>query len=340
MNTYLVGIDLAKTVFQLQAVDKKGGILSRHRVSRAMLLKTVEKLNPRIIAMEACGSAHYWARQFKKKGIEVQLIPAQYVKPFVKTNKNDSADCEAICLAAKRPDLKFVPVKSIWHHDLQGLHRIRQQLVYRRVGWGNMIRGLLSEYGVIAPKGVSKFKEKMKDLISKDSLEGDLSLSMKESLEKLFSGFEELEKEIKYYTDKIEEFAKNDESCKRLVQLKGVGPLSATAIICSLVNPGNFKNGRAASAWLGLVPRHVASGNKTTLLGIGKRGDKYCRTLLIHGARASLISAHKRKDLLSQWATKLIEKKGLNKAAVALANKNTRLIWAMMKKGNAFKIAA
>lgn len=340
MNSYLLGIDLAKNVFQLQAVDKRGKILGRKRVGRASLMKSVEGFSPKIVAMEACGSAHYWARQFQAKGMKVNLIPPQHVKPFVQTNKNDAADCDAICLAAMRPNLKFVSVKKVWHHDLQSLHRIRQQFVSHRVSLGNSMRGLLSEYGVIVPKGVAKFKTRIKDLISNEKLEADLSMQMRSEIEFLFGKFEEADKAIQKYSKQIEDFSKKDETCKRLMQLPGVGPMVATALSCFLVDANDFKNGRQASACLGLVPRHCASGEKSRNLGIGKRGDKYCKTLLIHGARASLLTAHKRNDKLSQWSLRILEKKGFNKAAVALANKNVRHIWAMMKKGDSFKMAA
>jgi transposase len=340
MKTYLVGIDLAKNVFQLQAIGKQGNVLLKRKVSRKELIKSVGKLQPTIVAMEACGGAHYWGRRFLELGFKVRLIAPQFVRPFVQSNKNDPADADAICIAALRPNTRFVSIKGIKHHDIQSMHRIRSQYVSRRVGLSNMMRGLLSEYGVIAPKGVAKFREKIKSLLSDETLEEDLSLTMKEELQVLWSDFEALEEKIRRYTSKLEVIAKQDETCRRLTTLVGVGPMIATAMLAALVNADDFTKGRQVSAWLGLVPRHTSTGGKTILLGIGKRGDRYCRTLLIHGARASLLSAHRRTDPLSQWAVKLKERKGLNKAAVAVANKNSRLIWAMMKKGNSFKMAA
>jgi transposase len=340
MKAYLVGIDLAKNVFQLQAVDKKGNVLKKLRLRRDELLPRVKKLSPQIVAMEACGGAHFWARQFEKAGCKTRLIPPQFVVPFRRSNKDDDADAEAICIAATRPGMHFVSLKGVWHHDVQSLHRLRQHFISKRVALSNMIRGLLSEYGVIAPKGVAKFKAKLKDLISAQSLEKDLSAAFKEELIILNSEFEHVESIIRRYTDKIEFLAANNKTCKQLTRLTGVGPLIATATLATFVNPGDYKNGRQASAWVGVVPRHKKSAESAVMLGISKGGDKYYRTLLIHGARASLLSAHRRKDPVSRWAVQLKEKKGLNKAAVALANKNVRLIWAMLKKGDSFKMVA
>lgn len=327
----IIGIDLAKNIFQVHGSDSRGRRLFSKRVRRDKLVGFVSELPRCVLAMEACGGAHYWSRVFIRLGFEVRMIAPQFVKPFVKSNKNDSNDAEAICEASQRQSMRFVPVKSIQQQDIQSLHRIRQMRVAHRVALVNEARGLFAEYGVVMSLGVKGFREGLKRIIEESEI-GDVTMRMKIEAQRALSRFVTLQEEILQYDRDLKEIADSDESSRRIQQIRGVGPLTATAVLASIGNASNFKNGREFAAWAGLVPKQSSSGGKTKLLGISKRGDRYLRTLLIHGARASLITSVKREDRTSLWARALVERRGLNKASVALANKNARVIWALLAK--------
>jgi len=335
MKVTRLGIDIAKTVFQLHGVDQYGKAILKKRCQRRELLQFITNLPPCLIGMEACGSASYWAREFKKAGHEVKLISPQFVKPYVKSNKNDAADAEAICEAVGRPNMRFVPVKSIEGQDIQNLHRIRSRLIRARGALSNEIRGLLGEYGFIIPKGLPQTRKRLPEILESA---GDRLTSMsRECFCNLSRELADLDEKIFFYETKLKAILKNSPICQRLLTIPGVGPITATAIVSAVTDPSVFKNGRGLSAWFGLVPKQCSSGGKEQLLGISKRGDTYVRSLLIHGARAVLTNGKNKGDRQSIWLQKLVERRGKNRASVALANKNARAIWVVMTRNEDYK---
>ncbi len=333
MKVTRLGIDLAKTVFHLHGVDNNEKVVFKKRCGRVELSKFAANLSPCLIGMEACGSSNFWAREFQKYGHTVRLISPQFVKPYVKSNKNDVADAEAICEAVGRPNMRFVPIKTIEQQDIQSLHRIRERLVKTRTALANEIRGLLVEYGIVIPKGITRLRKELVEVLAK----AQLTAMSQESFGSLVAELRELDERIATYESKIKMIHENHPVSKRLATIPGVGPLTATALIAAVSDPSLFKNGRGLAAWLGLVPRQHSTGGKDLLLGISKRGDVYLRRLLIHGARAVLFHSGKKQDRLSLWAKKVMERRGLNRAAVALANKNARMIWVLMSRNEEFK---
>lgn len=326
----VLGIDLAKNIFQLHGVDDKGKVILQKRLSRGKLTEFIANLPTCLIGMESCGGAHYWARKFQSFGHEVKLMSPQYVKPYVKTNKNDYNDAEAICEAVTRPSMRFVPLKSLEQQDIQALHRIRSRLVCERTGLVNQIRGLLAEYGIVTAKGIHQLRKALPALIE---MFPDQLTPMAQSLcWDLYEQLQAIDQKIAYYDVKVKEICKTSEVCQRLMQVEGVGPLTATALIATVGDGKIFNKARQMSAFLGLVPRQSSSGGKQVLLGISKRGNTYLRCLLIHGARAVLKTISKKTTEFSLWVKNLIERRGYNKACVALANKNARILWALLTK--------
>lgn len=337
MKITTLGIDIAKSVFQLHGVDDRGQPVLRRKVNRRQLLTCLSNLGPCLIGMEACGGAHYWARELQKLGHEVRLMSPQFVKPYVKTNKNDRNDAEAICEAVARPNMRFVSIKAIEQQDIQAVHRIRARLVRERTALVNQARGLLSEYGVTIELGVAKVRRALPSIL--EDAENDLSDDARELFADLYQGLVELDDRIAQYDRRIKRLHERDPVCQRISKVAGVGPMTATAIVAAVGDANNFKNGRQLAAWLGLFPRHVASGGKSKLLGISKRGDRYLRTLLIHGARAALYRARRKDDRHSRWINQVRDRRGTNRACVALANKNARIIWALMAHGDEYRQA-
>src|ERR1700731_2864204 len=284
MEVRTLGIDLAKNLFQVHGVDGKGRTVVQRQLRRRQLLPFVAQLEPCLVAMEACGGAHYWAREIARRGHEVRLMSPRFVRPYVKSNKNDARDAEAICEAVGRPSMRFVAVKSQAQQDMLALHRVRSLLVRER--------------------------------------------------QRL------LEDRLKRYDQRITEFARADERAGRLMAVEGVGPLTATALIAAVGNARQFCSGRELRTWLGLVPRQHSSGGRSVLLGISKRGDRYLRTLLIHGARAALRFAARKRDPRSRWIGAVRERRGANIAAVALANKNARVLWALLARNEDYRLPA
>ncbi len=334
MNISILAIDLAKDVFQLHGNDLSGKCILRKKLRRSELLPFIANLPRCKIVMEACSGAHYWSREFIRLGHEALMISPQFVKPFVKTNKNDSADAEAIAEAAMRPSMRFVPLKEVWQQELQTLHRARSLMIAQRVALSNALRGFLREQGQVCRSGERPLSQLVNELLS-DELK--FSGVFRDLLVRMLESIQSIQKEIDHFEQQIKNFANSDERCQRIQEINGVGPLTASAIIASMGNPKNFKNGRHFSAWLGLVPKQNSSGGKEQLLGISKRGDSYLRSLLIHGARASLQFAHKHEDYRSKWCLKKVETRGMNKATVALANRNARVIWALLAKNETYK---
>jgi len=334
----VLGIDLAKKSFQLHGVDASGQVVLKKKLSRAKLRQFMVQLPRCIIGIEACGGANHWTRVFEKMGHTVRMIAPEFVKPFVKSNKNDAADAEAICEAVQRPSMRFVPAKSIEQQDIQSLHRIRSQAVARRTAQTNQIRGLLMEYGIIIPQGISYVRQQI-PLILEDA-ENDLTYLFRELLLGLYDEMVHLDQRIKTLEVKLETLCAQNEDCQRLLSIPGVGLLSATALVAAIGDIGVFKSGRELAAWLGLVPRQHSTGGKPTLLGISKRGDAYLRTLLIHGGRTVVRVAANHQDRRNRWVCKLEERRGKNITAVAVANKNARTAWALLSKKTVYTVCA
>jgi transposase len=334
MNISTVGIDIAKNVFQLHGVDKTGKAVLKKRMTRDKLGSYVANLPTCTIVMESCGGANYWASVFKRSGHTVKLISPQFVKPFVKTNKNDANDAEAIVEAASRPSMNFVPIKQVEQQDIQSIHRVRSRVVRNRTALINEIRGLNLEYGIIITPGAAKVRGSLHAIIS-DS-KNALTPTSRECMQELYDELVDVECRLKQLDRKIRILCRENEACRRLLKIPGVGELTATAIVAAVPNANEFKNGRHMSAWLGLVPRQSSSGDKNVLLGISKRGDRYLRTLLIHGARAALSHYKSTDNKYGRWLSRKKAMLSFNKAAVALANKNARIIWSMLNTGEEF----
>jgi transposase len=336
MNIKRIGIDLAKQVFQLHGVDYNEKVVLKKQLPRTKMLAYFQSLPPCLIGIEACGSSHYWARELQKLGHTVKLMAPQFVKPYVKSNKNDANDAEAICEAVSRPNMRFVSIKTIAQQDIQAVHRVRSELVKQRTAKGNQIRGLLAEYGVVINKRIDVLRKALPSII--EDAENGLSFDFRILLEELRQDLIALDERVLVVTEKINVLAKADEDAQRLQQIPGIGPMTATAIISAIGNGKQFKCGRDLAAWLGLTPKQHSSGGKDRLLGISKRGDAYLRTLLIHGARSVLRVSEKKTDSLNCWLQNLCSRRNKNIAAVALANKNARIIWAILTKKTDYKM--
>jgi len=336
-----IGIDLAKNIFYIHGVNSRGKTVLGKKLRRGKVLPFFANLKPCLVGMEAGGGSNYWAREIKKLGHDVKIMAAQFVKPYIKTNKTDPNDAEAICEAVTRPNMRFVAVKTIDQQDIQSVHRIRERLVAARSSLACEIRGLLGEYGIVIPKGIRELAKALPDILA-DS-ENQLTLFTRDLLQDLLSEFSDLTEKVKKYTQRVEAIHQNHPVARRLTTIPGVGPMAATAILANAADPSMFKNGREYAAFFGLVPRQRSSGGKKQLLGISKRGDRYIRMMLIHGARAAVGHNKRLKGESARriaWVKKLREKKGYNKTAVALANKNARTIWALLNSGESFKPVA
>lgn len=334
MNIKRVGIDLAKQVFQLHGVDRQDKVVLRRQLRRNQLLSFFATLPPCLIGMEACGGAHYWARELQKLGHTVKLMAPQFVKPYVKGNKNDANDTEAICEAVGRPTMRFVSVKTIAQQDLQAIHRIRSELVRQRTAKANQIRGLLAEYGIVVGRQVATLRRALPELL--ENAENGLSFDFRALLDDLRQDLIRLDEREEEMSQKIHTLANSIPAAKRLQSIPGIGPISATAIVCAVGDGKQFKRGRDLAAWLGLTPRQQSSGGKDRLLGISKRGDSYLRTLLIQGAKSVLKVVDKKTDPRSLWLQNLCARKHKNIAAVALANKNARIAWALLSNETSY----
>ena len=328
MKITTTGIDLAKALFQVHGVDKHGKVGLRKQLKRKDVLSFFANLEPCLIGMEACGSAHYWARKLSALGHTVRLMAPQFVKPYVKTNKNDARDAEAICEAVARPNMRFVPVKSAEQQALLGLHRARQGFVKARTAQANQIRGLLYELGIVIPKGIRHLEQRLPEIL--EDAENGLPGASRELFARLFEHFRELGGHVRELENQIKAWHRENEASQRLEAIPGIGALTASALVASIADAKAFRNGRQLAAWLGLVPRQASSGGKEQLLGISKRGDTYLRTLLIHGARAVMFHRIRGGAEADSWLMKLLARRNRNVAAVALANKNARIVWALL----------
>lgn len=330
----VVGLDLAKNVFQVHGSDKLGRKVFNKSLRRGSVIKFFAKLPPCLIGMEACGSSNYWGRTLSELGHEVKLMPPQYVKPYVKTNKNDAADAEAICEAVTRPSMRFVSVKTEEQQALLLIHRERDGLMRDRTALINRLRATLSEFGVTAPSGPSRLNKWFQDVYG--DRESELPELMCRHIQRMRLRLNELERCIADLDEEIDQEIKRNEACLRLLDVPGIGRLTASALVASIGNGHAFKSGRQLSAWLGLVPRQHSSGGKTVLRGISKRGDAYLRRMLIHGARAVLRHLNPKRVMLTRWLSELSARANMNVVIVALANKLARIAWALLSKGSRY----
>jgi transposase len=335
MKITTVGIDLAKNVFQVHGIDERGKAVLRKQLRRTQVAVFFGNLPPCVIGMEACASAHYWGRTLQRFGHTVRLMAPQYVKPYVKTNKNDVADAEAICEAVGRPHMRFVPIKSVEQQGILSVHRVRKGFVKARTAQANQIRGLLGEFGLIIPQGIINVTKRVPDLL--EDATNELPAAFRLLIERLTQHLKELDRQVKEFEKEIIAWHRSSELSLKLEKIPGIGPLAASALVASIADARSFDNGRQVCAWLGLVPRQSSSGGKPTLLGMSKRGDAYLRTLLIHGARSAILAAKNKADNTNGWLTNLLNRRHPNIAAVALANKNARTVWALLAHGREFK---
>ncbi|SOC37394.1 transposase [Rhizobium subbaraonis] len=333
-----VGIDLAKSVFQIHGVDESGQVLVRRQLRRGQLLAFFQKRPRCLIGMEACAGSHDWGRRLQEMGHDVRLMPPSYVKPYVKRQKNDGNDAEAICTAVRQPHIPLVPKKSVEQQDIQALHRARQRLVNHRTALVSQMRGLLLDRGIAFAKSITRVRRMIPEILAR--ADSGLSTMARETIAELWDFFCDLERRIEHFDKKIEAVFKSSEPCQRVARIKGVGPKTATAIVAAVGDGSDFRNGRHMAAWLGLVPRQFSSGDKAVLMGISKRGSQHLRSLLVHGARAVVRTAPNKNDPISQWANQLRERRGFNRATVAIANKNARIIWAVLRTGDQYRAAA
>jgi len=334
MKITTVGIDLAKNVFQIHAVDERGKTVLKKQLKRDQVAAFFANLPPCLIGMEACGSAHHWARKLDGFGHTLRLMAPQFVKPYVKTNKNDAADAEAICEAVARPNMRFVPIKNIEQQSVLSLHRVRQGFVKARTAQGNQIRGLLGEFGLIIPQGIANIAKRVPELIEDAS--NELTGSFRLLVKRLMDHLKELDKQVGELELQIKTWHRESDASCKLEKIPGIGPITASALVATIGNAKNFDDGRQLAAWLGLVPKQHSTGGKSKLLGISKRGDSYLRTLLIHGARSVIFRAQQKVDKTS-WLHKLLDRRNPNVAAVALANKNARIVWALLANDREFR---
>jgi transposase len=335
MQITTVGIDLAKHLFQVHGVSERGKVLLRKQLRRDQVAAFFATLPPCLVGMEACGGAHHWARRLQALGHTVKLIAPQFVKPYVKSNKNDAADAEAICEAVGRPSMRFVPVKNIEQQSVLALHRVRQGFVKARTAQANQIRGLLGEYGLVVSKGIVYITSRVPAVLA--DMRDELPGTFYQLIERLVEHFKSLQLQVDELDAQIKAWHRTSDASRRLEKVPGIGPITASALAATVGDAQNFDNGRQLAAWLGLVPRQHSSGGKATLLGMSKRGDPYLRTLLIHGARAVIRYARKRTDS-EGWLPKLITRRNANIAAVALANKTARIVWALLARGREFRL--
>jgi len=335
MAIVTIGLDTAKSWFQVHGVDESGRVVLRRKLARGKVLQFFAGLTPCVIGLEACGGAHFWARELIKLGHDARLMSARYVRAYVKTNKHDAADAEACCEAVQRPGMRFVPVKSEEQQSMLMVHRARDLLVRQRTAAVNALRGHLAEFGIIAAKGTAKARELM-SLVATDERVPAIA---RDALQQLVEQIRDIERKIEAFDKQLLSLARQNEVCRRLMTILGIGPIAATALAATVGNPRFFTSGRHFAAWIGLVPKQHSSGGKERLGGISKRGDAYLRKLLIHGARAA-VHRVRSYQVPGVWIAGLLARRRFNVATVALANKTARIAWAVMTNGSTYRAAA
>lgn len=335
-NISVIGIDLAKKIFTVYATDKVGNKVFKGKMNRGNLMHWLVNIPASIVGMEACGGANYFASEIKKMGHTVRLMAPNHVTPYIRGNKDDDRDAEGICEAVTRPRMKFVEPRTTIQQQIQAWHRIRGSMICERTRVTNEIRAIAYEFGLVIPKGFSALHRKMEEVFA--GKHEDLVGLILDDLLLLWNHLDKIEETIKRYEDKIHHLFMTSDVCQRIGKIPGVGKITATAII-GIGDLKRFSSSRDFAAWLGLVPKHVGTGGKVQMLGISKRGDRYLRYLLVHGGRAVVSNAHKKKDACSLWITRLKERAGMNKASVAMAHKNARIIWSMITRGDIYRMA-
>jgi transposase len=338
MQIATIGLDLAKNVFQLHAVDAEGRVAVRRRLRRAEVLRFFTGLPPCLVGMEACAGAHYWARTITDLGHEVRLMPPAYVKPYVRRQKNDMADAAAICEAVTRPSMRFVPIKSEAQQAMLLIHRARDLLVRQRTSLINALRAHLAEFGVVVPKGAPHGRQLALMLIEGETF--GLPASAVPALQTLARQCQELSEQIADLERDLRQRSLQDETTRRLLQIPGIGPITATALTATIAEPTSFRSAREFAAWIGLVPRQHSSGGHERLGGITKMGHAYLRRLLISGAQAVLLQAARHPAAAGPWLERLLREKPRKVVAVALANKTARIVWALLARGEAYRLTA
>lgn len=329
MNIKRTGLDLAKNIFQIHAVDHHEQVVLRQALRRDAMTAFFTRLSPCLIGIEACGSSHYWARELTRMGHSVRIIPPQFVKPYLKGNKNDANDAGAICEAISRPGMRFVAMKNERQQTLQAEHRVRARLIRERTALSNEIRGFLGEFGLVLPVGINRLRKALPEILSEQDKWDDRFMRLLCELAEELKGLDE---RVAHHDSWLQQTAREDIRVKRLLAIEGMGPVVASALVAAVGDARQFRNGREMAAYLGLVPRQHSSGGKERLGHISKRGDSYVRTLLIHGARSVLKACKEKTDRRSEWLKALAERRNRNIATVALANKNARIAWSILSR--------
>ncbi len=335
MQIRSVGIDLGKTTFHLVALGDDSKVLLKKKFTQKQLIAFTANLQTSLIGMEACSGAHFMGRVLRAQGHDVKLIPAQFVKPFVKSNKNDFLDAEAIAEAVDRKNMRFVPIKTDDQLDLQALHRVRDRLIARRTSVINQLRAFLLERGMTFARTPAKLKVAMPEIL--ENADANLTPRMRNLISLLWSEWKDLEQQIVTVNAEVEQIASSDAACLRLRQIPGIGPLIATAIVAAIGNGAAFHKGREFSSWLGLVPRQHSTGGKARLLGISKRGNSYLRKILIHGARSAVVRMKRERAPFGAWLDALQTRAPLNVVVTATANKLARIAWAVLSTGKEYR---
>lgn len=338
MQIHSIGIDLGKTTFHLVALGAAGKVLVRKKFTQKQLLAYTANLQTSLIGLEACSGAHFLGRALRKQGHDVRLIAAQFVKPFVKSNKNDFIDAEAIAEAVERKNMRFVPIKTDDQLDLQAIHRVRDRLVSRRTAVINQIRAFLLERGLVFAQSPAKLKTAMGDVL--ENAKADLNPRMRNLINVLWSEWKLIEQQLEDLNDELERICAADAGCTRIRQIPGIGPVVATAIVAAIGNGAAFHKGREFAAWLGIVPRQYSTGGKANLLSISKRGNVYLRKILIHGARAAVLRIKRDRAPIGAWLDRLDARAHKNVVVVAMANKIARTAWAVLSSGNDYRPSA
>jgi transposase len=337
MKITTVGLDLAKSVFTVHGVDEHGKAVLRKTVRRGKLLELFAQLPACVVGMEACGGAQHWARELRQLGHEPRIMAAEFVAPYRQGGKNDANDAAAICEAVGRPKMRFVAIKSVEQQAVLAVHRLRQGLVEERTALANRLRGLLSEYGLVVGMGLDRLRHALPAMVQ-DGGNGIPGIA-RDVFADATAQLRELDARIAAYDRRIAALARASEAVQRIMKIEGVGPVTATALVASVGDGRVFNNGRQFAAWLGLTPRQHSTGGKQRLGAMTKHGDVYLRTLLIHGARSVLRVTPKRSDAKSRWAESLRRRRPDNVAAVALAAKHARIIWAMLARAQPYQPA-
>jgi transposase len=337
MQIRSVGIDLGKTTFHLVALSATGKVLLRKKFTRKQLITFTANMQTSLIGMEACSGAHFLSRALREQGHDVKLIPAQFVKPFVKSNKNDFLDAEAIAEAVDRQNMRFVPIKTDEQLDLQALHRVRDRLIARRTAVINQLRAFLLERGMTFAKTPAKLKVAMPEIL--EDADANLTPRMRNLVSLLWNEWKDLEQQIVAMNAEVEQLASSDPACQRLRQIPGIGPLIATAIVAAIGNGSAFHKGREFASWLGLVPRQHSTGGKARLFGISKRGNRYLRKILVHGARSAVLRVKRERSPFGAWLDALEQRAPINVVITAAANKLSRIAWAVLSSGQDYRPA-